>query len=92
MTLRGMMKFAAGAALGLLIGALAGRSLAQAPAGGTGGARYQYKCITGIEGKIYKPGAVEALNREGAQGWQLLPADQNHYSGMDQYCFIREVR
>ena len=54
------------------------------------GPRFQYKCITGIEGRLFKPDALAALNQEGAQGWRFLDGvSQVHMSGMDQYCFER---
>jgi hypothetical protein len=54
--------------------------------------RYQYKCITGATAQMYKPAALAALNQEGSQGWQLLDglSAQNHLSGADQYCFMKQ--
>jgi len=87
---RSIVLVLSGIALGVAGGALfVGRAHAQAPASA---ARYQYKCVTGLPAQIYKPGALNALNQEGAAGWRLLDAlsGQNHLSGGDQYCFVKQ--
>ena len=84
-----------GLGLGVLSGGLlVGRAGAQQPPAPVAAARYQYKCVTGLPMQMYKPESLAALNREGADGWRLLDglSGQNHLSGADQYCFVREVR
>ena len=87
---RNLVLVLSGIAIGLVGGALfVGRAHAQAPAPGP---RYQYKCMTGLPVQIFKPAALAALNQEGGAGWRLLDglSGQNHLSGGDQYCFIRQ--
>jgi hypothetical protein len=87
---RGLVLLVSGVAIGLIgDAAFVGRAQAQAP---TAAPRFQYKCVTGLPAQIYKPEALAAVNREGAGGWQLLDglSAQNHLSGGDQYCFIKQ--
>jgi hypothetical protein len=88
---RSMVLMLAGLMVGLVGGALfVSRAQAQAPAAPP--ARFQYKCLTGLPAQMYKPETLNALNREGGDGWRLLDAlsGQNHLSGGDQYCFIKQ--
>jgi hypothetical protein len=87
---RGLVLVVSGVAVGLVAGAaFTNRAQAQAPAATP---RFQYKCVTGLPAQIYKPDAMAAVNREGAGGWMLLDglSGQNHLSGGDQYCFIKQ--
>ena len=90
MTIRRLTMAAGGVALGLFVGATATRALAQHPPAATA-IRYQYKCLTSLPVQMFKPDAIAALNREGADGWRLLDglSGQNHLSGGDQYCFVK---
>jgi hypothetical protein len=87
--LRRLALVVSGMAAGLVGGAFITRVHAQAPAAAV---RFQYKCVTGIPAQMFKPDALAALNREGAAGWQLLDglSGQNHLSGGDQYCFVKQ--
>ncbi|HEV8321263.1 MAG TPA: hypothetical protein VG389_06570 [Myxococcota bacterium] len=54
--------------------------------------RYEYRCEKGLPVGIW--GAVDALNRLGADGWRLLPTrysvtKREDWAG-DVYCFERE--
>jgi hypothetical protein len=52
--------------------------------------RFQYKCLTGVEGRLFKEEALAVVNQEGAKGWRFLDGvSAVHMSGMDQYCFER---
>src|SRR5689334_15928095 len=94
-TMFAFMGVVAGALVG---GVFMGRSFAEGAEAPTQPLhRYQYKCVTDIEGRIFKKEALEVLNREGAAGWRLLDGlnvgaglGGNHLSASDQYCFVRE--
>ncbi|MSP62222.1 MAG: hypothetical protein EXR72_18195 [Myxococcales bacterium] len=82
-----------GLAIGLCGGGIfVGRATAEAPAWSPPvGGRCQYKCVTGLPSRIFKPETLAALNAEGGQGWRLIDglSGQNYLSSGDQYCFER---
>jgi len=83
-----------GVIAGMLVGGVlmgrAGAQYGQPMPQPAASARYQYKCLTKMQERIWAPEAQNMLNAEGAQGWRLMdnrPIWPNGYS--DVYCFER---